>query len=549
MTSGKKRYLHRHLLVSFFRVALLFMVLNSLFYFALEFGRASSKSRLMLNQLLDTVESTAAIAAYSGNRAIGEDVLQGLLRNDVVHEVRLQSDLGLALNQTRPRGSSAGDEVVRTLRSPFGAGEPIGTLVLVPEERFILHEARYGALMGALNSAAVIALTTVILLILVRSSLSRPLLKVSNTLHAIKAGEKERLEPLPGHRNDELGQLVEDINALLDTVQDQFSQEQRLRQEIQAVERQLRGIFETTSAGIFVLDGSGRLRTANPTLGRVLGLDSSALEAGLGRDFPAAAFAESDRFHEIMRQAGQTAQTVAADLRLPGRGDAPPAWVHCLLSRHVDGSGADRYEGVVYDITERRELELRFRHEADHDSLTGLYRRQAAERELAKLLDQARGAENPPAVMLLDLDNFKYVNDNHGHAAGDAVLVETARRLRSCVRSKDIVARLGGDEFAIVLVNCVPLERARSIARAIVAEVTRPIPLGAGRTARIGISIGIAIHGPRLPAMAALFEAADLAMYEVKRQGKNGFGMANPDGAVAVEQMEIDRTWGAVVEG
>jgi diguanylate cyclase (GGDEF)-like protein/PAS domain S-box-containing protein len=414
----------------------------------------------------------------------------------------------------------------------------VGTLALVPEERFIHREARYGAVMSAINSAAVIGLTALLLLVLVRASLSRPLLKVSHTLHAIKAGEKERLEPLPGHRDDELGQLVHDINGLLDTVQAQFEEERRLRREIQAVERQLRGIFETTSAGMFVLDEAGRLRTANPTLGRALGLCGVAPEDLPRRDFPVLAFAEPNRFRKLMRRAEQNGQTVAAGLRLQVHAECPAAWVHCLLPRRVDGSGTGRFEGVVYDITERRELEIQVRHEADHDALTGLYRRQAAERELGRLLERAPDGESLHAVLLPDLDNFKFVNDNHGHAAGDAVLVETARRLKFCVRSSDIVARLGGDEFAIVLVNCVPVERARDI----VAAITRPILLDSGRSARVGISIGIAIHDERRPTtMAARFEAADLAMYEVKRQGKNGFALAGADGAVVVEKVEADR--------
>jgi diguanylate cyclase (GGDEF)-like protein/PAS domain S-box-containing protein len=545
MTPRKPRYLHRQMVISVFRAAVLFMVLTSLISYVAEFRRASEKNRIMLNQLLDTVENTATIAAYSGNRVIGEDVLRGLLRNDIVHEVRLRSDQGLDLHLVRDGEAPGQTGVVRPLRSPFGAGDPIGSLGVVPEAGVIFREARDGALMGALNSAAVIGLTALMLLGLVRTSLSRPLLKVSNTLHAIKAGEKDRLAPLPGHGDDELGQLVRDINGLLDTVQAQFEEERRLRHDIQAVERQLRDIFETTSAGIFLLDGAGRLRTANPTLGRVLGLCHVAPEALAGRDFPVLAFAEPDRFHELMSLAEANGQTVAADLPLPPRGDCPAAgWVHCLLSRHADAEGAIRYEGVVYDITERRALELKVRHEADHDSLTGLYRRRAAERELMRLL-KTRAGQSPPVLMLLDLDNFKFINDTHGHAAGDAVLAETARRLKACVHGDDIVARLGGDEFAIVLVNCAPAERALGIAGDIVAAVTRPIRLGAALTGRVGISIGIAVHDERRISMAALFESADLAMYEVKRRGKNGFGLDGPDGIVEVEMMAVDRAGGA----
>jgi diguanylate cyclase (GGDEF)-like protein len=537
MNQKKKRYLHRKLAVSVFWAALLFAAFIAVASFFAEFKRASDKNHTMLAQLLDTVESTAAIAAYSGNRAIGEDVLKGLLRNDSVQEARLRTDQNLDLRQARGNAPPAQDEVVRALRSPFGDGEAIGTLSVVPDARYSLQEARHSALVSAFNSAGVIGLTALMLWILVRVSLSRPLMKVSDALHAIKAGEKERLDTLPQNRNDELGQLVHDINGLLDTVQEKFEDEHRLLRQIQAVEQQLRGIFENTSAGIFLLDGRGQLQTANRTLGRVLRLPGAEACTPLGWDFSGLAFAAPEQFHALMRQADERGQVVAADLQLRNPSASPAGgWVHCLLSRHADSEGAPCFEGVVYDITERRALEMRVRHEADHDPLTGLRRRQAVERDLAKLLDAPPDGEARHVVMLLDLDNFKGINDSHGHAAGDAVLVETARRLQSYVRSGDMVARLGGDEFVVVLVDCVPLDRAREIARKLVAAITQPIALGPQLEGRVGVSIGIAVHGEQHRTLAALFEAADLAMYEVKRQGKNGFAMAGPGGAVRVEK-------------
>lgn len=538
MKSSKQRHIHRQLAVSVFSAALLIAALTAALFFAIELKRANLRAEVMLNQLLDTVENTAAIAAYSGNREVGADVLRGLLRNDIVHGATLRSDQGLTLRQARDEEFPAAGEVVRALRSPFGQGESIGTLSVRGSERVILHEARHSALVGALNSTAVIAITALILLFTVRASLSRPLLKVSNTLHAIRAGRQARLEPLSGHGLDELGQLVDDINGLLDTVEGNFAEERRLHREIQAVERQLRNIFETTSAGIFVLDGEGRLRTANPTLGRVLVLPARAPKALKGWDFPALAFADPAQFRDLMRQAEERRQAVAMDLALKPRESGEAAgWVHCLLSRQTDPDGGVHFEGVVYDITERRALELQAKHEADHDLLTGLYRRQAAERELARLLAGGPGGGGPTALLLVDLDDFKRINDTHGHSAGDTVLVEVARRLKANVRPCDIAARLGGDEFMIALVNCASPERACEIARCLVADLVQPISLDSGTTDRVGASVGIAIHDARHPTLHSLFEMADRAMYEVKRRGKNGFGVAGPDGRVVVERV------------
>ena len=533
MSSQKKRYLYHKLAKSVFWVALLFAVLTSALFFITELKRSSEKTVTMINQLLDTVESTAAIAAYSSNNTIGEDVLKGLLRNDIIHEVRLSNAQGLQLIQARTTKVTRQAEIIRTLYSPFGDTEVIGRLTAIPEAQYNLLEARRSALFSALNSSVLIGLTALIVLLMVRSSLSRPLMKVSDTLHAIKAGEQERLEPLPRNR-DELGQLVEDINGLLETLQEKFRVEHTLRMEIEIIEQQLRNIFESTSAGIFLLDEAGKVLTANPTLSKVIKLPHLGSDDLLGQDFPELAFAEPELMRELMHMAADRHQSVARDLRLVNRGAVLNSWVHCLLSRQTTTTRSVRFEGVVYDITDRIATENRIRHEADHDSLTGLLRRQAAERQLIRLINNRTDRGNAPVLFLLDLDRFKEVNDSYGHDAGDLVLIEVAARMEHCVRASDIVARLGGDEFLIVLVNCLSPESARQIAGEIVDAIGKPIQLSSEVMVQVGISIGIALDDGRGRALDELYKAADLAMYEVKRQGRNGFAVSLADGTIAV---------------
>lgn len=536
MNAGKKkRYLYHKLAKAVFGVALLFSACTSLLLFITEFRRSSEKTVVMINQLLDTVENTAAVAAYSNNRSIGEDVLAGLLRNDIIHEAKLDSTQGLALTQARGTDVPRQTEISRTLYSPFGDGEVIGRLSATPEAQYNLLEARHSALFSALNSSALIGLTALIVLLMVRSLLSRPLMKVSDTLHAIKAGEQERLEPMP-HNHDELSQLVEDINGLLETLQEKFKSEHALRKEIETIEQQLRNIFETTSAGIFVLDAAGRLKTANPTLSKVIALEQSSTEALLGLDFAGLAFADPDRVRELIRLAEERKQTVARDLRLKNLDN----WVHCLLSLQSSVLTGKNFEGVVYDITERVAAETSVRHEADHDSLTGLLRRQAADRKLISLMRGQRDRDDTLVLCLLDLDRFKEINDTHGHDAGDRVLIEAAERFQNCVRTSDIVARLGGDEFLIGLVNCASLEHIRQIARDIVTSIGRPIQLGPELSVEVGVSIGICMELDREQSLEAMYKAADQAMYEVKRQGRNGFAMALADGTIAVEKFSGD---------
>jgi diguanylate cyclase (GGDEF)-like protein len=201
-------------------------------------------------------------------------------------------------------------------------------------------------------------------------------------------------------------------------------------------------------------------------------------------------------------------------------------WVHCLISHHLDASGKITFEGVVYDITDRVAAERQMRIEADFDPLTGLMRRLPAERKLQALLGVTPYHQAAHAILLVDLDYFKEINDTHGHAAGDAVLVAIAGRLKSCVRTEDIVSRLGGDEFLIIIANCAPQERLFSIGRDLIAAVQRPIEISDELSVQVGASIGIAVFQAEGESVNELLRRADHAMYAIKHRSRNGFAVS-----------------------
>ena len=175
-------------------------------------------------------------------------------------------------------------------------------------------------------------------------------------------------------------------------------------------------------------------------------------------------------------------------------------------------------EGTIEELTlVKGELEL-----ANYDSLTGLPNRVIARDRLRQGLALARRSGCVVAVMYLDLDRFKWVNDNLGHAAGDDLLRQVAQRLRGCVREVDTVARLGGDEFLCVLTGLQDDTLAHEVASRIVASLAEPFALGAER-ATIGVSLGIALFPQHGGTQEQLLQCADVAMYRAKDAGRNGF--------------------------
>jgi diguanylate cyclase (GGDEF)-like protein len=168
-----------------------------------------------------------------------------------------------------------------------------------------------------------------------------------------------------------------------------------------------------------------------------------------------------------------------------------------------------------------RQLSLR-------DPLTGLANRRFLQENERHLIAGAKRSPIQMAVLVIDLDDFKAVNDRHGHAAGDDVLVTSAERMKELVREADVIARFGGDEFVIVLEQVENAEAARDVATRVVESLSQPIPLAGGGTTQIGASVGIAMCCSAGETLDNLLKRADAALYAAKRDGKNTYREADP---------------------
>ena len=181
------------------------------------------------------------------------------------------------------------------------------------------------------------------------------------------------------------------------------------------------------------------------------------------------------------------------------------------------------FTGVIRDITESKKALEKIHHLAHHDALTNLPNRNLYIERVERAIYRAERSNKPLALMFVDLDKFKPINDELGHEAGDVVLKTVAERMLSCVRQSDTVARFGGDEFVAILENLDCAESAAVVAKKVISKLTDSIPVPGDKHATVGASIGISIFPEDGTTMDQLARAADEAMYAVKEEGRNNF--------------------------
>jgi len=204
-------------------------------------------------------------------------------------------------------------------------------------------------------------------------------------------------------------------------------------------------------------------------------------------------------------------------------------WIRITASVDCRDGQPFRVFGMKQDITEEKLLADRTRYLAENDVLTGLANRAKFQSTLSRVCANTGGTSK--ALLIVDLDGFKLVNDTHGHMAGDECLREAARRMRSICGDNELVARLGGDEFGIVCSGEVDLPALNALAQAIIEEMQRPVFYG-GQALHFGASVGIALLDRCTPSQ--LYKAADAALYEAKSAGRNAFRATTRPGAGAL---------------
>jgi diguanylate cyclase (GGDEF)-like protein/PAS domain S-box-containing protein len=279
--------------------------------------------------------------------------------------------------------------------------------------------------------------------------------------------------------------------------------------KLQKLDALMRNIVQQSFDGILSVGAAGRIDTANQAALRMFGCRSADL---VGRHM-LQLFPDLPHYRPLEATRGGRGARLEGMARRHDGGAFP---VEVSL-RPTVVQDQRLLIAIVRDITAAKAQERRLRHQAVHDSLTGLPNRLLLKDRLAQALRSAARAAQPLALLLVDLDRFKEVNDTLGHHFGDLLLVHFARRLQDCIRESDTIARLGGDEFAILLPAASAVERAWSVSGRIVQAVQRPFEVAQGLRLEVGVSIGIAMFPEHADDQARLLQCADVAMYAAKK--------------------------------
>lgn len=501
-----------------------------LFAFALSYTLVQDHTlhanRAALESLGEAVAGNVASATAARDPALLQSTLEGLARHPLVSRAEVLAADGRVLAAAARPGAVAGPWL--PVRQPLPAAATAGAaqLVIQPDDLAMRRTARHDGLAMAGLVAGHALLVALLCHLAVVRGISRPIAALARTLRAITPGTDERLRRPRGHRHDEIGLLVEGANVLLDTTAQALGRERQLLADLAEIEARYRKIFESSSAGIFVLDPQGQLVASNPTVMRLAGLAGEALPGALGADFIDQVFADPRRVKEMIRLSRQRHEAASGDLELRRRGDTG-RWVHCLVS--VQDGDAGLIEGVMYDITDRKSVEHTAMYHSQHDALTGLKNRAGTLARLQRRTRTALAEQRALTLLVIDLDGFKAINDRHGHHAGDQVLVACAQRMRSVAGrgGPAVVGRLGGDEFMVILERLDPREPLFTVlCKTLLDALTEPITLDTGPVVAVSASIGVATLGRHGRDAQSLIEAADKAMYAVKASGKNNYALA-----------------------
>lgn len=506
-----------------------------------------------IEQEAELVASTLGAAVLFQDWETVRELASSLLTDESVIRARLVDVDGAAV--VAVGAASAGGETFLPIRNAAGVDSQNLFLVTMPvlDGDQSLAELQVVATNIEVTSAVEGAIPPLLVLMLVvllvglaltyglQSYVVQPIEALSSLVKRVREQSDYSLRAVVANP-DEVGALTGHVNEMLDlirardedlakTVAERTSQLQErnreLKQEIEQrrasedalSESRLRfeNAFSNAPIGMALIDAEGTFLQRNRRLDRLLGIDAS--EAGVLASFLTADSAELVR-RELAKLASGEISNVEIEASIVNSGQLE---LTCVLSASAivsEGLGFLYSVLQLQDITESTRLSQELAFQATHDALTGLANRRVLESELASVNRELRDGGPTFAFCLMDLDQFKVVNDTCGHSAGDSLLMQVSRLLKATVRPDDLVVRLGGDEFAVLLYGC-DEQKGLGIAEAIRHEVESASFLWEGHSFRVGVSIGMVTATTAYRDITEVMRQADTACFAAKDLGRN----------------------------
>ncbi len=512
----------------------------------LDFRGQERELESLVNRIVEVATPPAARAVHTLDDDLSAEVVNGLLAYDFIFEVTITDELGNVLAQGQKQHSPTATRwltrritediksYVARLSIP-GYGESVAGSIrfAVDVDRAL---AGFFARSGLVIAAGVMRNMLLVLLLVFAFYylITKPLIRLSREIQTINADGpgRRRLTPPPGHHADELEQLVSSGNQLLDTVELAMAKRRAVELALRNGEEHVRQIIDSLPVLVGARNNEGRFIFANQALADFLGKTTDEM-----RDCHISEL--------VPRYLSDVEELMRMDRNVIDKG----VKMQMMEESYVCADGGRRYlqthimplqfydETVALvvstDITERKQAQAKMEHMAYHDSLTNLPNRIHLVERLEHEVRRAQRHRYHGALLFIDLDQFKTINDSLGHPVGDVILKQVASRLSASVREEDLVARLSGDEFVVVLTvldkdMATAALKAGEIAEKIRQRISDPY-LCDEMELRVTGSVGVVIYPDKETSVHELLRFADTAMYQVKEKGRDAIEFFNED--------------------
>ncbi|AHK14825.1 MAG: EAL domain-containing protein [Thalassolituus sp.] len=505
------------------------LVLSNLAYMSLEYYLSRQDTEKKLTVLGEVIADRATAALTFGDTALLETNLSTLkadtsiLRGCIYGEDQKLAASYIAVDHLK---DTCPDNVPRLNRNTYNFSQyftisrdktPIGTLFIESSRKDLLQ--RFNQF---LIFSGIIILAAVVLALFLANQLkdviARPMRDLSNTLRQI-VNDKDYSIRAVKENNDELGDLVDLFNGMLITIEDE-------NVSLKASEERFRKLTALSPVGIFQVDPKQKLQYVNQRWRDIHGLTNELPD--LQDWFEMINPKDIVMVQESWNRMVFDQESIALEIRLVRRDNAH-TWIHLLASALHDRDGELLgYLGAISDISELKAAQIQMENLAFYDPLTGLANRRLFKNRLEKAVKSVLRSGKSMALMFLDMDQFKRINDTLGHDAGDILLKAVATRLNNTVRENDTVSRIGGDEFTILLTDVQQSQDVLVVAEKILKALSRPIRIK-GQDIVTSVSIGITMTPEDSTDVNTLMKNADLAMYWAKEMGRNNFQFFSED--------------------